>query len=569
MIWWIDQPARALLEQSELDALAERCDWLEILSWRPDDALRIEANLEIKVGERKIALRLVYPEMFPRLPAMIFPATPERLSGHQYGSSGELCLEWRPDNWRSDITGKMLVESAFRLLSIESAEVSEDAPSEHSSTLGQKLRGSSLRFLASSEAIGLLRNLAPNATGEVSICESKFASTWVASLEEVRRDNEVNWKRPTPLRYGASCEQGLVFRLTDQDLDPQPSTLNQLSKILNLETDDCEELCDAGSHKFILLVSDNECKLVEIIHTSEKRSLCGYETILLSERQRRLPHDVEPLSQIKVAIIGCGSLGSKVAVSLARIGIRRFFLVDCDIFLPGNVQRNELDTRAIGTDKNKATEIAIMEVCPDAEIELRSILLGRQESARFHASTVSIISECDVIVEATADERSFALTAAIAESYKIPMFWGVVFEGGIGALLARARPDIDPRPSVATSQIQNAMNAFETPWEGAVTTAYETELDGAPLIASDTDVSALASNLTRLVSDALTNDPSDFPYSAYLLGFKSRWEFRTPFDTIPIELVPTGGWGGDIEEDRGSNLEQLVARLIPDEKNES
>ena len=53
----------------------------------------------------------------------------------------------------------------------------------------------------------------------------------------------------------------------------------------------------------------------------------------------RLDKEHEALAGRKVALVGCGSLGSKVAVMLARSGVGKFLLVDDDLFFPDNLVR--------------------------------------------------------------------------------------------------------------------------------------------------------------------------------------------------------------------------------------
>ena len=60
------------------------------------------------------------------------------------------------------------------------------------------------------------------------------------------------------------------------------------------------------------------------------------------ETAPRLPAEYAGLAPVRVGIVGLGSLGSKIAVSLARSGLRRFLLVDDDVLLPENICRHEL-----------------------------------------------------------------------------------------------------------------------------------------------------------------------------------------------------------------------------------
>lgn len=57
------------------------------------------------------------------------------------------------------------------------------------------------------------------------------------------------------------------------------------------------------------------------------------------------------LPEMRVGVVGCGSLGLKIAAVLARSGVRRFTLVDDDILLPANLTWNELAAAAIGVHK--------------------------------------------------------------------------------------------------------------------------------------------------------------------------------------------------------------------------
>ncbi len=58
-------------------------------------------------------------------------------------------------------------------------------------------------------------------------------------------------------------------------------------------------------------------------------------------------------------------VGSKVAVQLARSGVRSFVLVDGDVLSAGNLVRNELDWRSVGVHKAPALGARIQEVNAD------------------------------------------------------------------------------------------------------------------------------------------------------------------------------------------------------------
>jgi hypothetical protein len=65
-----------------------------------------------------------------------------------------------------------------------------------------------------------------------------------------------------------------------------------------------------------------------------------------------------PFSEKKVAIVGCGSLGSKVADLAIRGGVRRLLLIDGEDLEAGNLVRHLLTVNDVG--KNKAAALAAM-----------------------------------------------------------------------------------------------------------------------------------------------------------------------------------------------------------------
>lgn len=91
--------------------------------------------------------------------------------------------------------------------------------------------------------------------------------------------------------------------------------------------------------------------------------LCGrYQVVRLRTNQldaaiSRLPHgDLGRLAAARVAIIGCGSLGSGVARLLAKSGVGHFVLVDPETLGWENIRRHQLGAAFVG--HNKATMLA-------------------------------------------------------------------------------------------------------------------------------------------------------------------------------------------------------------------
>lgn len=97
----------------------------------------------------------------------------------------------------------------------------------------------------------------------------------------------------------------------------------------------------------------------------------------LWERVERLigADNLDRLAEKKVAVVGLGSGGGFVALSLAMSGLGHFVLVDNDELESGNVTRHVADLRYIGENKAAAVADLIRKRNPDARIEVREGLI--------------------------------------------------------------------------------------------------------------------------------------------------------------------------------------------------
>jgi hypothetical protein len=165
---------------------------------RRDAPRRHDAGVDfvLEVGERRIPLTLVYPDFFPDAAPSILARDRELLSSHQYGPSGELCLEHRPDNWTPDVTGAMMIESAHRLLSVEE-QTGQPAPAEHRVTRAQRMRYSTFRFLYFKDTLSWLGMVAEGTVAEGEMQEQDTAGTYVAQLSRIGTADAPLWREPT------------------------------------------------------------------------------------------------------------------------------------------------------------------------------------------------------------------------------------------------------------------------------------------------------------------------------------------------------------------------------------
>lgn len=566
MIWWAEEPGRAQSERAAVSDLADQNPWLMAVTWRLAADLQFAADFDLQVGERIIPLTLTYPEFFPDTPPSIVPRDGVRLSGHQYGAAGELCLQYRPDNWMPEVTGAMMIESAYRLLSSEH-ETGEPALSEHRTLPAQRARNTVFRFLYSRNVLAGLLMVEEGHVVDAEVQEHSYSGVYAAQLARIGSADASIWSEPKRRGYGASSIAGKVVRLPDGGL-VGCRTLDDL--VVLLERHGFEslvaELMQASEFMMVIIFNGASFLASMVFGDVGSRKLINYDQVFAELDGVRLDPEYVRLKAAKVAIVGCGSVGSKVAVHLARSGVGRFVLVDGDVLASGNLIRNELDWRAVGIHKSKALAARLQEVSTDCEIISRTTVLGGQESGEATSATMEYIADCDLIIDASADPGVFNLCASIARRAKKQMCWAQVFGGGAGGIVVRLRPGIDPTPLAARQRIEAwyAELGVDWPEDGASQPYSEVDGAGVPLIADDADVSVVAAHLSRFAIDLLARpDSTIFPYSAYLIGMAERWIFTAPFDVRPIDLGASDGWDKEQQAGDSDALKQLLADLLP------
>jgi len=568
MSWWLTQARRALDERVVIGDLLESADWLKRVKWGLTEGLRLSAEFDITVNGGDVSLKIIYPAFFPEVPPQIFPIADIRLSPHQYGSGGELCLEIRPDNWEPSMTGGMMIESAYRLLSAENdgTDDAREMPDGHRTTVAQDVRGSLLRLVVSDAMIPSLDAIPVSTVAELELSELYRPPMLVARISRVGCCESPLWREELqnlmPIK-----RNGYLVRLPAGGMKTLPTSIEGVTAIARglMHDELIAFIQNETIERPILFVSEDEFQLLNFFRGEDVAEALPYKTVRVPSNVRRQGEEYEALGQKSVALIGCGSVGSKVAASLARAGVGQFVLVDGDILFPGNIVRNELDQRSVGLNKPDAVRARIHEINPSAEIRVRRVLMGGQESSSSTEAALHNISTCDIIIDATADATIFSLCAAVARAERKPMVWGEVFSGGVGGIVSRVRPDIDPAPLSARAQLAVWCAEQGVPWDGKESEAYDlTRDDAPPLVADDAEVTIIAAHMTRFAIDILVRDATIFPHSAYAIGLQREWIFTEPFEVFPIDLKPEGDWVAPISDESGAELSALVKELFPD-----
>ncbi|WP_186259815.1 ThiF family adenylyltransferase [Burkholderia gladioli] len=563
MIWWLEDPTRARSERQGVADLAERVAWLNGVRWHLSNGAALAVDFEIEHHGDSVPLTMTYAEFHPNSPPIVLPRDGSRLSNHQYGAGGNLCLEYRADNWETSITGAMMIESAHRLIAGEREINGPELPSAHAVSLGQSVRGSYFRFLLTRQMEERLKTIAPGQSVEIGIAEKYYADTFTATIAEI---DGVTDGRAWPAGIKETKKRGHAIRLPEGTAMPAATQtgIADLLGALGLEALRETVLATSGEMDLVL-ASETGIAHFYAYDTGQKR-VFDRSRLLKVATGSRLPDDYASLAGKSVGIVGCGSLGSKLAAMLARAGVQTFTLVDDDVFFAENLVRNELGAAAAGAHKADAVRSRLIEIAGTIDVTVRRVALGGQESADSTDSVMSALRACDLIIDATADAHCFNFCAAVAKESLKPLVWGEVFAGGIGGLVARARSGHEPEPQAARNQINAWCNAHGVPAPLASFAApYEAAAGSAgPLVADDAEVSIIAGHLARLVTDVLTRpEDSAFPAPAYAIGLRKAWIFSQPFETWPIELAGSAPWKAEQDLASVADSLALLRELLP------
>ncbi len=569
MTWWLTHSRLMSSEKARITDLEASVDWLRVRKWYANANLSMCVDFLVVNGDEEFGFQMIYPSVFPEAPPMIYTEDKSRISQHQYGADGELCLEYRPDNWQPSITGADMIASCQRLLSEERPEKDQilHAHSAHVASLGRDMRSKPFRFLLTENDVKALNALSELEPTPIGLRDRTVGSVFVSTLAHIGSKEEPTWISDLVLPEGETVLTGFAVQTAEaNDIgDMKADELRTFLEGLDL-TELCKSLFDTNSFEYLLFGDEGNWTLLCIFGKTQDRKVIWYKTLLIPSEKQRLPVSFESLENKKVGIVGCGSVGSKIAASLCRSGIGKFLLIDEDIFFPGNVVRNELDLNDIGTHKAYALRDRILKINPKADIKALRISLGGQESANSMVGALESLGECDLLIDATAEPTAFNMIASVSRRKKKPMIWVEVFAGGIGGIVARARPDIDPVPLSARAQIDAWCNDQGVDWLRPVDIdRYDGRNgDGTPLIAEDAEISIMAAHAARFASDILARSESSiFPRSAYIIGLSSDWLFEEPFDTRPIDLQQQGVWGETVDTLDPAAVIQLLKEHLP------
>lgn len=454
--WWRRYPIVLARELQAMRAV-EAAGWLRDsrLGLNGDGLLRWSGTIFFVKNFR---FELVYPAEYPAVCPLPYPQNRrERWSTHQW-RDGMLCTEYGPDTWHPRFTGADVIRSIHALLVGEQTPRKGFRPrprivSRHGDELWPPLfaacgvilwptsftasEGDSgelkLAFLSGSRNFRFLARTLIDRSGAVTSAQLPPGID-LPQVEIVGRWYRVG--RATPQELMQICDVEALGRAVSQSSGLASDNIaDQLRE--TAQTMD-------GLPLPVVLVDADGKGVTGFLYKSTGMDLLPmnvfpYDPERISGR-RATQHP--SLGSARVGVVGLGSLGGKIAASLARIGIADFVLVDPDVLLWENLSRHEGTITDVGSLKSNVIAKRIRGYAPAANVEEFDVAVGAILSPQRYRELGRALMSCSVIVDASAEPRVARLLAALCQPQGIPTVHVELFARGLGALIVRVLPGV-------------------------------------------------------------------------------------------------------------------------------
>lgn len=578
-IWFLNDNNRLSVERNAIEKLDQDSPWIYNPTWTIAKG-KLSVAAVILVDEKRFPVIVEYPALFPAIPATVLPQEKNEFwSEHQYQGTGELCLEWGPDNWDPNVTGADLLRSAHKLLLGENKQDTGDlviVASRHVSSIGQKLRNEYIRAAIISELAVFLENLPDKARGSFKYWLTQRDRNATLHFKTLTPINHEVWESP-PLPKSIFLAKGFEHqgRFLKIDIPLGQVKSKSYSELMShLRTEGLEDSLPSESEdrvfSLLLVINSSSDLALFILPKESNKKLTQIETFhVTTEDHQRSGVNSELISGKSVGIVGLGSAGSKMAITLARTGIREFFLIDEDVFLIENIERHTLDYRNLGEHKVDGVKGQLEAISSEVTVNVARLKITGQEASSSVSRRLNELIKCDLIIDTTGDSRTFDILAHTVFQTKTPLVWLEVFAGGVGGLFARYRPGKDPNPFIIRSKFHNFLSDKPEPPTGGEIPYSGRSSNGDFIVATDADVSIITHQAARVALDILEEkEPSSFPSSLYLIGLDRSWIFEAPYQTIAFDCGPSQTEGENesspLSRENVTFLKDIIRRDIID-----
>ena len=163
--------------------------------------------------------------------------------------------------------------------------------------------------------------------------------------------------------------------------------------------------------------------------------------VTAEDQQVRIP-GLGALREKRVVIIGCGSIGSKLATSLAATGVHRFGLLDADYLEPFNAVRHEVGMHAFGVPKAFALAqhlVGQYGMQPEG-VQFLLVHIGAQNTAQTERNLIDLLATADLVIDATGNHGASHFINDHCSEHQIPALYVSVTNGAWSGEIVRYQP---------------------------------------------------------------------------------------------------------------------------------
>jgi molybdopterin/thiamine biosynthesis adenylyltransferase len=251
--------------------------------------------------------------------------------------------------------------------------------------------------------------------------------------------------------------------------------------------------------------------------------LAHTQALTAAERQLRLP-ELAGIDRANIILIGAGSLGSKVAIELAKAGTGRLVLWDHDRYDVNNAVRHELPVSAAGSYKAAAMADACRRANPFCEPVPDWEPFGIEQATA--DKFLERLQEANLVIETTGSRE----VARIAERYcrrsEVPLLTASLTRGSRGGDMLLLAPELCLDCFLLAQQEQ----VIPSPRQGEQPLVLPVGCADPAFSGAGFDASELASAVARMAirATALTSYPSlDHNWAVVNFTEQPRWQQGT------------------------------------------
>jgi molybdopterin/thiamine biosynthesis adenylyltransferase len=372
-----------------------------------------------------IDLHVVFPFDYPDVEPMVL-GPPRLVDRHQNRRVGNFCLLADPAaDWGPGMAAAQLIDEDLRWLledSAAGAEAVAAGEADMPEPLSQHITATEDEVVIIPDPFWTLDLQA--AEGEFVLLDKAFGAGHVlASADGFEAPNAKVIEEFTASRGSRhvgrwiALEQGAVSpwptreELLEAAVAASPDVLKRLRRALARE----RKRADVGGWIAITFLEEGPHRgrrrrgwvlmRVRLARDGQRTVASVVRALALTadERARRIP-ELTGLAELRVLVIGAGSLGAPIIFELVKAGVGWTDVADYDTYDVNNAVRHVLDPRWAGVDKNVAVTLEARALNPFVTVTPYDLHVGggRRDSVRLDR----LLTRADIVVDATGSQTA-------------------------------------------------------------------------------------------------------------------------------------------------------------------